>query len=163
MSPTALHANHPSLMSSWHSSVADFPASRRYATPFHTPEWAAAWQSVHTERVRGHSHLLIQDGPRTHRMSFYKIHNSPMWRAIEAAAGVAESTFDGDVLYGPSLYAEYGGLPYASVPVLAEAAYRARALARDLGSEALVVANIPPAELKLWRKARPTDAEVVLH
>ncbi|WP_329155836.1 GNAT family N-acetyltransferase (plasmid) [Streptomyces sp. NBC_01456] len=162
MSLTAVHPNVLSLNSSWHSSVVTLPAERRAATPFHSREWAAAWQTVRTEQVRGRHHLFLQDGPRQHRMSFYQVSNSPLWRAMEGDSGVTRPTFDADVLYGPSVYGEYGGLPGATVPVLAEAVDRGRALAHDLGTEALVIANIPPAERTLWREARTPDAEVVL-
>ncbi|MER5985641.1 GNAT family N-acetyltransferase [Streptomyces sp. NPDC001787] len=163
MSLTAVHPNVRSLNSSWHSSVASLPAERRAATPFHSREWAAAWQTVRTELVRGRHHLFIQDGPRQHRMSFYQVSNSPLWRAMEGQAGAARPTFEADVLYGPSIYGEYGGLPGATVSVLTETVDRSRALAHDLGTEAVVIANIPPAERTLWREARPPDAEVVLY
>jgi hypothetical protein len=163
MSVTTLRPNFSAVTSTWHSSVAALPAERRAATPFHTREWAAAWQAVRTEQVRSRHHLFLQDGPRQHRMSFYQVSNSPLWRAMEADAGVTRPTFEADVLYGPSLYAEYGGLPGATVPVLAEAVDRGRALARDIGIEALVIGNIPPAERTLWRQARTPDAEVVLY
>ncbi|MET7605888.1 GNAT family N-acetyltransferase [Streptomyces avermitilis] len=162
MSVTAVHPNIRSLNSSWHSSVATLPTERRAATPFHSLEWAVAWQSVCTEQVRGRHHLFLQEGPREHRMSFYQVSDSPLWRVTERAAGLTRPTFDADVLYGPSVYGEYGGLPGATVSVLAEAVDRGRALAHDLGSEALVIANIPPAERALWRQARTPDAEVVL-
>ncbi|ATM24568.1 hypothetical protein SMD44_p10069 (plasmid) [Streptomyces alboflavus] len=162
MTLMALRPNFRSVKSSWHSTVAALPAERRPATPFHSREWAAVWQTVRTEQVRGHHHLFLQDGPRQHRMSFYQVNDSPLWRAGEGDARVTRPTFEAEVLYGPSVYSEYGGLPGATVPVLAEAADRGRALARDLGTEALVIANIPPAERTLWREARTPDAEVVL-
>ncbi|MFI5867593.1 GNAT family N-acetyltransferase [Streptomyces sp. NPDC051546] len=162
MSLTTLHPNTRALHSSWHSSVATLPAERRPATPFHSRAWAAAWQTVRTEHVRGRHHLFLQDGPRQHRLSFYQVSSSPLWRAAEKRAGVTRPSFDADVLYGPSVYAEYGGLPGATVPVLAEAVDRGRALAASLGSEALVIANLPPAERTLWQQARTPDAEVVL-
>ncbi|MFC8125419.1 GNAT family N-acetyltransferase [Streptomyces sp. NPDC057302] len=90
MTLMTLRPNTRAVKSSWHSSVAALPAERRPATPFHSREWAAVWQSVHTEQVRG------------------------------------------------------------------------RALVRELGTEALVIANIPPAERTLWREARTPDTEVVL-
>ncbi|MEU2357699.1 GNAT family N-acetyltransferase [Streptomyces misionensis] len=163
MGMTAAHPVTRALNSSWHSSVATLPAERRAATPFHSREWAAAWQSVRTEQIRGRHHLLLQDGPRQHRMSFYQVSHSPLWRAMEGDAGVTRPTFEADVLYGPSVYSDYGGLPGATVPVLAETVDRGRALAHDLGAEALVIANIPPAERALWREARTPDAEVVPH
>ncbi|MFE9500344.1 GNAT family N-acetyltransferase [Streptomyces collinus] len=49
------------------------------------------------------------------------------------------------------------------MPVLADAVDRGRALARDIGTEALAITNIPPAERSLWRQARTPDAEVVLY
>lgn len=162
MSLMTLRPTFRTVTSSWHSSVAALPAERRPATPFHSREWAAVWQSVRTEQVRGRHHLFLQDGPRQHRMSFYQVNDSPLWRAMEGDAGVKHPTFDAEVLYAPSIYGEYGGLPGATVPVLAEAADRGRALARELGTEALVIANIPPAERTLWREARTPDAEVVL-
>ncbi|MGW7197313.1 GNAT family N-acetyltransferase [Streptomyces chryseus] len=115
-----------------------------------------------TERVRGSHHLLIQDGERRHRMSFHQVHDSPLWRARELDAGVTQPTWDGAILYAPSVYGGYGGLPGATPPVLSEAVDRGRTLARNLGSEALVIANLPPAERTLWREARTPDAEVVL-
>ncbi|MFJ6437838.1 GNAT family N-acetyltransferase [Streptomyces sp. NPDC091416] len=152
------------LSSSWHPSAAVLPAEHHAATPFHSREWAAAWQSVRTEHVRGHHHLFIQDGPhRQHRLSFYQVNNSPLWRAMEGDAGVTQPTFEADVLYGPSVYGEYGGLPGAVRPVLAEAVDRGRALAGELGTEALVIANLPPSERNMWREARLPDAEVVLY
>jgi len=163
MSLTALNPNVRSLKSSWHSSVGTLPVERRAATPFHSREWAIAWQTVRTEQVRGRHHLFVQDGPRQHRMSFYQVNNSPLWRAMEGVAGITRPTFDADVLYGPSLYGEYGGLPGATVPVLVEAVARSCALADDLGLEALVIANISPAERALWREALTPDAEVVLN
>ncbi|MFM9462684.1 GNAT family N-acetyltransferase [Streptomyces scabiei] len=162
MSLTALRPNSRAVTSTWHSSVVALPAERRAATPFHTREWAAAWQAVRTEQVRSRHHLFLHDGPRQHRMSFYQVSNSPLWHAMEGNAGVARPTFEADVLYGPSAYGEYGGLPGATVPVLGEAVDRGRRLARDLGTEALVIANIPPAERTLWHQARTPDAEVVL-
>ncbi|MFE0135421.1 GNAT family N-acetyltransferase [Streptomyces sp. NPDC059037] len=143
--------------------MAALPSERRPATPFHSHEWAAVWQSVRTEQVRGRHHLFLQDGPRQHRMSFYQVNDSPLWRAMEGDAGVSRPTFEAEVLYGPSIYGEYGGLPGATVPVLAEAVDRGRALARELGTEALVIANIPSGERTLWRQARTPDAEVVLY
>ncbi|MFG3156740.1 GNAT family N-acetyltransferase [Streptomyces sp. NPDC048219] len=162
MTLTALRPNARTVKSSWHSSVAALPAVHRAATPFHSREWAAAWQMVRTELVRGRHHLFLQDGTRQHRMSFYQVSDSPLWRAMEGDAGVTRPTFEADVLYGPSIYGEYGGLPGAPVPVLAETVDRGRHLARELGTEALVIANIPPAERSLWREARTPDAEVVL-
>ncbi|GKQ33582.1 GNAT family N-acetyltransferase [Streptomyces sp. A012304] len=166
MSVTTLRRLRPhssAVTSTWHSSVVALPAERRAATPFHTREWAAAWQAVRTEQVRSRHHLFLQDGPSQHRMSFYQVSNSPLWHAMEDDASVTRPTFEADVLYGPSVYGEYGGLPGATVPVLAEAVDRGRALARDIGTEALVIANIPPAERTLWRQARTPDAEVVLY
>lgn len=166
MSVTTLRRLRPhssAATSTWHSSLVALPAERRAATPFHTREWAAAWQAVRTEQVRSRHHLFLQDGPNQHRMSFYQVSNSPLWHAMEDDAGVTRPTFEADVLYGPSVYGEYGGLPGATVPVLAEAVDRGRALARDIGTEALVIANIPPAERTLWRQARTPDAEVVLY
>ncbi|MGW0538315.1 GNAT family N-acetyltransferase [Streptomyces sp. NPDC003032] len=162
MTLMTLRPNRRTVNSSWHSSVAALPAERRPATPFHSREWAAVWQSVRTEQVRGRHHLFLQDGPRQHRMSFYQVADSPLWRAMEGDAGVTRPTFDAEVLYSPSIYGEYGGLPGATVPVLAEAVDRGRALARELATEALVIANIPPAERTLWREASTPDAEVVL-
>jgi hypothetical protein len=118
---------------------------------------------VRTEQVRGRHHLFIKDGQRQHRMSFYQVNDSPLWRSLEVRAGVTQPTFDGEVLYAPSIYGEYGGLPGATVPVLSEAVDRGRALAHDLGTEALVIANLSPAERALWHGARTPDAEVVLH
>ncbi|WP_330351714.1 GNAT family N-acetyltransferase [Streptomyces sp. NBC_00582] len=162
MSLTALSPNSRAVTSTWHSSVVALPAERPAATPFHTREWAAAWQAVRTEQVRSRHHLFLHDGPRQHRMSFYQVSNSPLWHSMEGDAGVTRPTFEADVLYSPSAYGEYGGLPGAAVSVLGEAVDRGRALARDLGTEALVIANIPPAERTLWNQARTPDAEVVL-
>ncbi|MGW1496421.1 hypothetical protein, partial [Streptomyces sp. NPDC002402] len=120
------------LSSTWHSSVAALPAEHRAPTPFHSREWAAAWQSVRTEQILGRHHLLLQDGPDRHRMSFYQVHDSPLWRALEGEAEVTARTWNGSVLYGPSVYGQYGGMPGAPVPVLAEAIHRGVALARKL-------------------------------
>ncbi|WP_030570190.1 hypothetical protein [Streptomyces aureocirculatus] len=69
MTLMALRPNSRTVNSSWHSSVAALPAKHRPATPFDSREWAAVWQSVRTEQVRGRHHLFLQDGPRQHRMS----------------------------------------------------------------------------------------------
>ncbi|WP_172384708.1 GNAT family N-acetyltransferase [Streptomyces sp. MNP-20] len=163
MTLTTLRSAAPGVISNWHSSVAGLPPECRPATPFHTREWAAAWQSVRTEQVTTRRHLLIQDGPhRRHRMSFSLVRTSPLWRGLEAAAGVSQPTFRTDVLFAPSPYSQYGGLPGARGPVLAEVLERGRALARDLGSDALVLTNLPPAERALWRQVRPPNAEIAL-
>ncbi|GGV55860.1 hypothetical protein GCM10010245_88610 [Streptomyces spectabilis] len=142
--------------------MSDLPADRHPATPFHTAEWALAWQLVRTEQISTRQHLVLTDGPHLHRMSFAQVHTSPLWRALEAAAGVPRCTFDTDVVCGPSLYSPYGGLPGARGPVLAEAVDRGLALARELGSDALMITNLPPAERTLWREVRFPDAELVL-
>jgi hypothetical protein len=50
MSLTTLHPHARRVTSSWHPTVATLPSERRAATPFHSPQWAAAWQSgaLHT-------------------------------------------------------------------------------------------------------------------
>ncbi|MER6367251.1 hypothetical protein ABT255_02535 [Streptomyces mirabilis] len=116
MTKTTLRPNSPAVTSTWHSSVVALPAERRAATPFHTREWAA-WQAVRTEQVRSRHHLFLHNGSRQHRMSFYQVSNSPLWHAMKGAADVTHPTFEADVLYGPSVYAEYGGLPAATLPV----------------------------------------------
>jgi hypothetical protein len=161
MSLTALLARRRPLTATWHSSLTCLPTGRQPATPFHSREWAAAWQHVRTEQVRTSHHLLLQGDNGPHRLSFHQVQYSPMWRALEEQADVTD-TFQHDVLYGPTIYSQYGGLPGAPVPLLASAVERGRALARDRGTDALVIANILPAERSLWRQASLPDAEVVL-
>ncbi|QCX82638.1 hypothetical protein C9F11_45390 (plasmid) [Streptomyces sp. YIM 121038] len=162
MTATSVRPRLHGVSSSWHPSAADLPADRHPATPFHTAEWAAAWQLVRTEQISTRQHLLLTDGPHQHRMAFAQVHTSPLWRALETAANVPRRTFDTDVLCAPSLYSLYGGLPGARGPVLAEAVERGHALARELGSDALMITNLPPAERTMWREARFPDAEIIL-
>ncbi|MCA1217359.1 GNAT family N-acetyltransferase [Streptomyces sp. 8L] len=81
---------------------------------------------------------------------------------MEHDAGVAPA-FTGPVLYAPSVYGEYGGLPSAPFAVKAEAIDRGRQLTRELSAEALVVSNLPPSQCAQWHTARPADAQVTLY
>ncbi|WP_406257222.1 hypothetical protein [Streptomyces chartreusis] len=66
--------------------------------------------------------------------------------------------FSGPVVYAPSLYNQYGGLPGASDLVLAEAVDQGRQLARQWSAPALLVSNLAPAEVAQWTRIRPPDA-----
>ncbi|WP_406263279.1 GNAT family N-acetyltransferase (plasmid) [Streptomyces chartreusis] len=65
--------------------------------------------------------------------------------------------FSGPVVYAPSLYNQYGGLPGASDLVLAEAVDQGRQLARQWSAPALLVPNLAPAEVAQWTRIRPPD------
>ncbi|WP_329583435.1 GNAT family N-acetyltransferase [Streptomyces sp. NBC_01361] len=163
MSVTTLRPALVPVTSSWHRSAATLPPETAApATPFHSRTWSAAWQKVTTEPVLRHQHLHLEEGGRTHVLPFQLIDSSPMWRALELGAGVARPTWTEPVVYAPSMYGEYGGLPGASRAVLAEAVDQGRWLTRDWGATALVVPNLPPSDLEEWTRARPADAQVTL-
>ncbi|MCX4681341.1 GNAT family N-acetyltransferase [Streptomyces sp. NBC_01433] len=153
----------PTGQSSWHSTINTLPGEEPAATPYHSRAWAHAWQSISSEPVLASRHLALYDGSRRYRLSYQLIESSPMWTAVEGDAGLPEPVWQEPVLYAPSIYGEYGGLPGASPLVLAEAVDRGMELAREWGAPALVVPNLPPADLEQWTAIRPPDAQVCLY
>lgn len=152
----------PGVRAGWHRTIASLPDARPAATPFHTRQWAAAWQSTQVEAALAHRHLLITDGQRTHRLSYQLSDTSPLWNALETDTHRRTPVFSGPVVYAPSLYSQYGGLPGASALVLAEAVDRGRQLARECDAQALLVPNLAPVELAQWTRIRPPDAQARL-
>lgn len=146
----------------WHRRADQLPDLHLPPTPFHTQQWAQAWQYVHTEPVLYYRHLNITHGPATYRLPFHLIDAPPLWRAMELGAGVAEPAWRGPVLMAPSVYGEYGGLPGAPAAVIEEAVEHGLALAAELRADALVIPNLPPADRQAWSDARQPDAEVTL-
>ncbi|HWU10999.1 MAG TPA: GNAT family N-acetyltransferase [Streptomyces sp.] len=146
----------------WHRTIASLPEDRPAVTPFHSRQWAAAWQSPQVESVLAHRHLLLSDGQRTHRLSYQLSDNSPLWKALESDTHRRTPVFSGPVVYAPSLYSQYGGLPGASALVLAEAVDRGRQLAQECDAQALLVPNLAPVELEQWTRIRPPDAQARL-
>ncbi|MET9777973.1 GNAT family N-acetyltransferase [Streptomyces sp. NPDC006367] len=146
----------------WHRTIASLPEDRPAATPFHTRQWAAAWQSPQVESALAHRHLLLTDGQHSHRLSYQLSDTSPLWKALESDTHRRNPVFSGPVVYAPSLYSQYGGLPGASALVLAEAVDRGRQLAEECDAQALLVPNLAPIELAQWTRIRPPDAQARL-
>lgn len=151
----------PGVRAHWHRTIALLPEDRP-ATPFHTRQWAAALQSPQVESALAHRHLLLTDGHHNHWLSYQLSDTSPLWSALEADTHRRAPVFSGPVVYAPSLYSQYGGLPGASALVLAEAVDRGRHLAQEWDAQALLVPNLPPVELAQWTRIRPPDAQARL-
>jgi hypothetical protein len=152
----------PGVRARWHRTIASLPEDRPAVTPFHTRQWAAAWASPQVESALEHRHLLLSDGQRSHRLSYQLSDNSQLWNAVESDTHRRTPVFSGPVVYAPSLYSQYGGLPGASALVLAEAVDRGRQLAQECVAQALLVPNLAPVELARWTRIRPPDAQVRL-
>ncbi|MGW2657197.1 GNAT family N-acetyltransferase [Streptomyces sp. NPDC001478] len=146
----------------WHRTIASLPEDWPAVTPFHSRQWAAAWASPQVEAALGHRHLLLTDGQRSHRLSYQTSDASPLWRALERDTHRRTPVFSGPVVYAPSLYSQYGGLPGASALVLAEAVDRGRQLAQEYDAQALLMPNLAPVELAQWTRIRPPDAQARL-
>ncbi|MFJ2627693.1 GNAT family N-acetyltransferase [Streptomyces sp. NPDC087532] len=159
---TVLPAQYPTVRTSWHRTVASLPDERPAPTPFHSRQWAAAWQSPQVESALYQRHLLLNDGWHSHRLSYQLSDTSPLWNALESVTHRRHPVFSGPVVYAPSLYSQYGGLPGASALVLAEAVDRGRQLARETDAQAFVVPNLAPVEAAQWTRIRPPDARVRL-
>lgn len=154
------------IRSSWHNSVSTLPPETGAATPFHTVEWAAAWQGVRTEKVIRRTHLLMEHGRhrfrRRFRLPLHLIENSPLWTALEGAAGLSRPVWQYPAVFGHSIYGEYGGIPGAPISVLTEAVEQGLSVASQWSASALVIPNLPPTDLNRWCQARTPDATVGL-
>ncbi|MEE1736440.1 GNAT family N-acetyltransferase [Streptomyces sp. BE147] len=159
---TVLPEQYSTVRTSWHRTVASLPDERPTPTPFHSRQWAAAWQGPHIESALSQRHLLLNDGQYSHRLSYQLSDTNALWKTLESVTRRRHSVFSGPVVYAPSLYSQYGGLPGASTLVLAEAVDRGRQMARETDAQALVIPNLAPVEAAQWTRIRPPDAQVRL-
>ncbi|WP_203863474.1 GNAT family N-acetyltransferase [Planobispora rosea] len=148
----------------WLEHAADAPAALPLPEHIHqTPAWASAWERLRTEPVLAHRHLLLSapSGAPERLLSFYLIDGSPFWTSYEQPLGMAP-VWDGPVIYGPSMYAEYGGLGVgATAAQLAAAVDGGRELMRAWDAQALVIPNLGAAEAARWQQVRPADAAIL--
>ncbi|MGP9017608.1 GNAT family N-acetyltransferase [Streptomyces sp. BR1] len=151
-----------SLRVAWRNRAEQPPQPALAASPFHSAAWSRAWDRVTTEPVLRRRHLHLDNGPVQHRLALDLVDDSPLWRAATADTGHG-AFWDKPVVYAPSLYGLYGGLPGAGPQVLAAAVDHGLGLVAEWDAAALVVGNLTPAEAERWRQARTPDAEVCLY
>jgi hypothetical protein len=161
----SLAPSRPAVRTRWHYAASSLPPDTDAAppTPFHTRAWATAWESVTTEQVLSRRYLELRDARGAHRLAYHLVDTSPFWESMASQPGTAAPVWDQPVLYAPSLYGEYGGLPGAGRHILAEAVDAGLRLAREHEAPALVVTNLPPRDLDQGAAARTPDATVTLY
>ncbi|WP_420036065.1 GNAT family N-acetyltransferase [Streptomyces sp. cg28] len=148
------------LAATWYERADQLTQQAQPASPFHTTAWSQAWDHVTTEPVLARRHLQLDDTTTQQHLSFSLVDDSPIWQA--ATAGTSTDTpWDGPVLYAPSLYGLYGGMPGASLPMRTAAAEHGLDLAARWNAAALVIGNLTPQEAARWREAFAPDAEVI--
>jgi hypothetical protein len=141
-----------------HSAPAEIFDGRYFST---TVAWVRAWEEVRTERVLDHRHLALEGGPIAELVPYFLIDHSPQWLSFEDDSGV-HGVWTGPVAYSSTLYGEYGGAGGSCPEYIARAVDLGLEQAGRWGAEALVFANLTPAEVPSWSAVRPAGFPVLL-
>ncbi|MEY9960998.1 GNAT family N-acetyltransferase [Streptacidiphilus sp. MAP5-52] len=140
----------------WFGRASDLPPVRG-ALPWHSNQFAAAWEAASPEHILARHYLHLDDPSQT--VAFNLVTSSPFFDRLLHDAQ-SQLAWPAPVLVAGTLYAEYGGAGGANAHSAATTLRHGRILARDLGASALVIPNLSPAQLDLWQQARQADAAV---
>ncbi|MEY9848474.1 hypothetical protein ABH940_005577 [Streptacidiphilus sp. BW17] len=140
----------------WFERASDLPPVRA-ALPWHSNQFAAAWEAASPERILARHYLHLDESAQT--VAFNLVASSPFYDRLLLDAQT-QLDWPSPVLVAGTLYAEYGGAGGATAQSAASTLHHGRVLARDLGASALVIPNVSPAQIDVWQQARPADAAV---
>lgn len=140
----------------WFDRAADLPPVRGQL-PWHSNQFAAAWESAGPERILARHYLHLEEPAQN--IAFNLVASSPFFDRLQHEAQ-SELAWPAPVLVAGTLYAEYGGAGGATPASAAATLLHGRILARDLGASALVIPNIGEDQLEVWQQARQADAAV---
>jgi len=140
----------------WFDNASDLPPVRGQL-PWHSNQFAAAWESAGPERILARHYLHLEEPGQN--IAFNLVASSPFFDRLAYEAG-SELLWPAPALVAGTLYAEYGGAGGATAASAAATLAHGRVLAHDLGASALVIPNVPDDQVERWQQVRPADAAV---